>query len=432
MSRRVAVVGAGVIGLCSAYHLVCEGHRVVVFEKDTRCRATTSYGNAGMIVPSHFVPLSAPGVVSQALRWMGDPTSPFYLKPRPSLELAAWGYRFWRSATTTQVRRVAPLLVELNLASRAAYEQLADELPDDFGLTRRGLLMLSASEHGHQEELAQAEEAVKLGLDVEALDRAALEKLEPEVRFDVAGAVLYRSDAHLDPGRFMAALQAELERAGAEFRWGSEPTAIRRERGAVAGLSGPGLDEEFDAVVLAGGSWSAPLARTAGVRLLLQPGKGYSLTAEAGEQRLRTPAILSEARVAVTPLGERLRIGGTMELAGFDDSQAERRVSGIIAAVGRYLPELDLAPFEGAQRWHGFRPCSPDGLPYLGNVERCPGLVIATGHAMMGMSLAPVTGRLVADLVAQRRPAIQIAALSPERHTPRVGGHRPAARTPTL
>src|SRR5690606_2512436 len=159
VSRRVAVVGAGVIGLCSAYDLVRDGHEVVVFEKDASGRATTSFGNAGMIVPSHFVPLAAPGVIRQALRWMADPTSPFYLKPRPSLDLLAWGYRFWGAATAAKVRKVAPLLVELNLASRGAYDQLATELHDDFGLTKRGLLMLSFTDHGHAEELALAGEA---------------------------------------------------------------------------------------------------------------------------------------------------------------------------------------------------------------------------------------------------------------------------------
>src|SRR5690606_29310976 len=131
---------------------------------------------------------------------------------------------------------------------------------------------------------------------------------------------------------------------------------------------------------------------------------------------LQTPAILTEARVAVTPLSGRMRIGGTMEMAGFDDGPGERRVRGIIDSVGKYFPKLDLGPFEKAQKWHGFRPCSPDGLPYLGKVESRPGLVIATGHAMMGMSLAPVTGKLVADLVDERRPAIDVRALSPERH----------------
>jgi len=420
VSRRVAVVGAGVIGLCSAYYLAGEGHEVVVFERDGRQRFTTSFGNAGMIVPSHFVPLAAPGVMNQALRWLADPGSPFYLKPRFSPELFAWAYRFWRAATPARALRAAPLLLELNLASREAYRELAADLKDDFGLERRGLLLLSATEQGHEEEVRLAHEARKLGLDVDELSPSDLTALEPGATFAVAGAVHHRGDAHLDPVRFMAAMQAQLERQGVEFRWRSEPSTVRMDGNRVRGLGGRGPDgnfeEGFDAVVLAGGSWSAMLARSAGVRLLLQPGKGYSMTVDHPNQRLDTPAILTEAKVAVTPLGDRLRLGGTMEIAGFNGGVNERRVRGILDAAARYLPRLDLAPFEAAEKWHGLRPCSPDGLPYLGNVARCAGLTIATGHAMMGVSLGPITGRLVADLVAGRRTAIDIAALAPERH----------------
>lgn len=437
------MIGAGVVGLCSAYYLARDGHEVVVYERDGPERQTTSFGNAGMIVPSHFVPLAAPGVIAQALRWLGDPTSPFYLKPRPSPELLAWGYRFWRASTPAKAERAAPLLLSLNLASRAAYHELATELGDDFGLADRGLLIICRSEEGFAEERRVATAAQDLGLQVQTLGATEARALEPAIDAGVAGALHYRNDSHLDPGRFMAVMQAQLERLGVEFRWGAKVTGLRRERGRVSGVSGSttttvgtpraltgheaagredghaavAFAERHDAVVLAGGSWSAALARDVGLRLLLQPGKGYSMTVDGPGSDLRTPAILSEARVAVTPLGSRLRLGGTMEISGFDDSKGERRVRAILDAAGGYLSGLDLSSFDPAASWHGFRPCSPDGLPYLGSVPGSPGLTVATGHAMMGVSLGPVSGRLVADLVAAREPNIDIAALAPTRHS---------------
>lgn len=420
MKGRVAVIGAGVIGLCSAYYLTREGYEVVVYDRDSAARSTTSFGNAGMIVPSHFVPLAAPGIIKQALRWLTDPGSPFYLKPRLSPDLLAWGYRFWRASNNAQVRRAAPLLLELNLASRLAYHELATELADDFGLSDRGLLLLCATQAGFDDEQEVAAEARRLGLSVDTLSAGEVVALEPATdAASIAGALHYRSDSHFDPNRFMGSLQVELERQGVEFRWQSEVKALRRATGRVAGVIGStpdgAFDESCDAVVLAAGSWSAELARESGLRLLLQPGKGYSMTVDGPGSRLTTPAILTEARVAVTPLGSRLRLGGTMEISGFDDSVGERRVRGILEAAKSYLPGLDLASFAEAPRWHGFRPCSPDGLPYLGNVAGLPGLTVATGHAMMGMSLGPVSGKLVADLVASRRPDIDITALAPER-----------------
>src|SRR5690606_25257360 len=210
--------GAGVIGLCSAYYLAREGYEVVVYGRDSATRTTTSFGNAGMIVPSHFVPLAAPGVIGQALRWLGDPTSPFYLKPRLSPELLVWGYHFWRASTGAHVRRAAPLLLELNLASRAAYHELAAELDDDFELADRGLLIICETDEGFEEEQHVAAEARKLGLDVGTLGPADLNRLEPVTAGGLKGAVHYKSDSHFDPGRLMAALQAKLEQLGVQFR----------------------------------------------------------------------------------------------------------------------------------------------------------------------------------------------------------------------
>jgi D-amino-acid dehydrogenase len=418
MARHVLVVGAGVVGLNAAYELRRRGFDVTVLERDAAGHAATSHGNAGIVVPSHFVPLAAPGVVGQALRWMLDPMSPFYVRPRASFELARWGWRFLRSANARHVARAAPLLLELNLASRRRYEALVAELGVDVGFTPRGLLMLCHTERGLEEESRGAATAREMGLDAVVLDAAQVRALEPGIELDVVGAVHVRDDAHLDPGATMRALRGRLEQGGVRFRIGTEVTGLRDRRGTVEvdvrGPEGTGV-EAADALVLAGGSWSGALARQLGLRLPLQPGKGYALTIDGPTQRLRTAAILVEARAAATPLGERLRIGGTMEIAGFDPRLTPGRIEGIKRAAQRYFPRLPRAELDAANPWMGFRPVSPDGLPYLGRAPRHPNVVVATGHAMMGFSLGPVSGQLVAELVAGERPSVDLTLLAPGR-----------------
>jgi len=416
---RVVVVGAGVIGLSAALHLLEDGHEVLVLDRGAEGEEGASYGNAGMVVPSHFVPLAAPGAVAQAVRWMPDPESPFRFVPRASPELVRWGLAFWRAAGARRAEAAGHVLLALSRASRAAYEELEREV-GPFGLRTEGLLMLSATEHGRHEEAALAERAARLGLDVEVLDPAGVAALEPRAGYAVVGGVHYREDAHLDPGALMSRLLAAVRARGGEVRRGAVVERLLTRAGRVVGVSGAGLRELADAVVLAAGAWSSSLARGVGLRLLLEPGTGYSLTVPAPAAGPRLPAILTEARVAVTPFGDRLRVGGTMEIAGFppDGAPADpRRVRGILSALGRYLPRLDRAPFEAATPWRGHRPVSPDGLPYLGVPRGLPGLVVATGHAMLGVSLAPVTGRVVVELVAGGAPDLPLEPLRPDRHT---------------
>ncbi|NLG08201.1 MAG: FAD-dependent oxidoreductase [Deinococcales bacterium] len=416
MSRHVVVVGAGIVGLASAYYLRRAGFEVTVLERDPEERATTSHGNAGMVVPSHFVPLAAPGVVAQGLRWMADPRSPFYVKPRLRADLLAWGWRFWRAGTTAHVTRSAPLLLALNLASRDAYVELDAELGGGFAFERQGLTMLCATERGLEEEARVAALAAGLGMRAEVLDGREAQAREPGIELAVAGGVHYPEDAHLDPAAFMRVLQRRLAADGVALRFGTRVAGFEATNGRVEGVRvAAGELVRADHVVLAAGSWTGALARPLGLRLPMQPGKGYSLTLERPSQRLRVPSILAEARVAVTRMGERLRVGGTMELAGFDEGANEARVQGIIGSALRYFPGLARAELETAPRWHGFRPCSPDGLPYLGRSPRHANLTVATGHSMMGVSLAPVTGRLVAQLVAGEAPQLDVTALRVDR-----------------
>lgn len=414
---RVVVIGAGVVGLACARALAARGHRVTVIDRNPERRDGCSFGNAGMIVPSHFVPLAAPGMVWLGLKWMFDPESPFWIRPRLDRDLFEWGWRFLRAANRRQVARAEPLLRDLNLASRGCYEQLADATTGigDFGLVKRGLLMLCRTEHGLEEEARFAARANQLGVPAEVLDARGTAAADPGITMAVAGSVRFPLDAHLAPERFLAALTAACHRLGVGFRWGTEVTRIRTAGRRIAAVESQGACDEADQVVLAGGAWSPTLVKSLGLRLPMQAGKGYSLTLEQPRQLPSLCSICTEARLAVTPMDGRLRIGGTMEIAGLDERVDPRRVRGIIRSALAYFPELQEKDFAGVEPWKGLRPCSPDGLPYLGRTARHDNLVIATGHAMMGLSLAPITGKLVGQLVAGERPDHDLALLSPDR-----------------
>lgn len=414
----VTVIGGGIVGLMCAYYLRRAGCQVSVLERGDAPGEGASYGNAGMIVPSHSLPLAAPGVLWQGIKWMTSPESPFYLRPRPSGSLIGWAYRFWRASSRERAENAAPVLLALNLASAAEYGRLDDEL-GGFGFEQRGLLMLSESASGFEHELALAAQANAWGLSAAGLPATAislseLAERERGVRFEVKGAVYYPSDAHLDPGALMRRLTQELVELGVEIRYGTT-VALSVVGGRVAVNDG-GVP---DWVVLAAGSWSGMLARQVGLRLPLEPGKGYSLSLAGPESPLTTPVILTEARVAITPLPGALRVGGTLELAGFDHGAGARRVKGIIDSAVRALPSLDRRALEATAAWHGFRPLTPDGLPYLGRSRRLRNLIVATGHAMMGVSLAPISGKLVAALATGGEATDLLASglLEPERYS---------------
>ncbi len=415
-SSHVVILGAGIIGLCSALFCARRGMPVTVVDRQAEDRDGCSFGNAGMVVPSHFVPLAAPGMVALGFRWMWNPESPFYIKPRLDPELLAWGWRFIRASTAGHVRTAAPLLRDLNLASRSEYERLASELPDEFGLVQRGLLMLCRTEHGLEEEAAFAKKAEALGVPARVLGAKETAAMDPTVTMDVAGSVFFPKDCHLSPHRFMGAVRKECGRLGVRFLWGSEVTGVRRERDRVRSLETTAGEIPVGRLVLAGGSWSSRLGAGLGLSIPMQAGKGYSLTLSRPRQLPELCSILTEARVAVTPMGGSLRFGGTMEIAGLNEDITERRVRGIVKAAVRYFPAYEPEDFDGIRPWRGLRPCSPDGLPYLGRSRRVANLVVATGHAMLGLSLGPVTGRLVSELLAGDRPSFDLGLLSPDRY----------------
>lgn len=418
MTKKIVIIGGGIVGLSTALYAVRRGHRVTILERAAPPGGGCALGSAGMIVPSHFVPLAAPGMVALGLKWMLQPESPFYIRPRPSLDLLRWGWRFMRAANAKHVERCAPLLRDLHLASRAAYEEWSDEFRDAFGLAKKGLLMLCKTEHGLHEEARVAEAARRLGVPAEVLDRNAVEALEPALRFDVAGAVYYPRDCHLSPEPLMASLTHAVTEAGAELSWETTVTRWHTHGGRVERVETIRGDVDGDEFVLAAGAWSSDIAEQLGVHVPMLAGKGYSITLQSPPRLPSICAILTEARVAVTPMGSALRVGGTMEITAADANSGAvnpARVRGITRSIPEYFPDFRAEDFREAPVWSGLRPCSPDGMPYLGRFARYANLSAATGHSMMGVSLAPVTGRLMAEILSGEKPSIDIGLLNPDR-----------------
>lgn len=418
MSKHVVIVGGGVVGLCTAFYCVQRGFKVTLVERSAAQRDGASFGNAGMVVPSHFIPLAAPGMVALGLKWMWNPASPFYIKPRLDAALFSWGWKFWRAANPEHVRRAAPLIRDLSLASRKCFEEFAALPGFEFGLTKKGLLMLCQSQESLEEEAKAAEQARALGIPAEVCDPKKVAALDPGARMNIAGAIYFPLDCHLSPSRFMAALQAHLESLGVQFLWETEAKSFRSDSGnRLASLEISGDRHiEADEFVISGGSWSPLLARTAGLAIPIQAGKGYSLTLANPRQLPQVCSILTEARVAVTPMGRSLRVGGTMEIAGFNETVNPIRVRAIIDSFCRYYPDFKPTDFAGVKPWCGLRPCSPDGLPYIGRAKRFSNLSLCTGHAMMGLSLGPISGKLVAEVLAGDKPSFDLNLLRPDRY----------------
>jgi D-amino-acid dehydrogenase len=404
--KHVVIIGGGVIGLSAANECLRRGHRVTVVEK-ARVRRGASFGNAGMVVPSHFTPLAAPGMAALGLKWMWNPESPFYIKPRLDWDFLAWAWRFWRASTREHVERAAPLLRDLHLASRSAYEKIGGEC----GLVRRGLLMLCKTLHALEEEAVTAAKANALGVPAEVLDPGQTAALDPNVTMEVAGSVYFPRDCHLQPERYVAAMERRLGTPLLD----AEATGWRREGARLTAVRTTAVDDPGDEFVLDHGAWSPSLVRELEHRLPMHAGKGYSLTLPHPVELPQLCSILTEARVAVTPMDGALRVGGTMEIAGLSEGISARRVAGIVKALPQYFPRFRPEHFDAVEPWCGLRPCSPDGLPYLGRTRAAANLIVATGHGMMGVSLAPITGELVGQFVDREPSRFDLKLLAPDR-----------------
>ena len=406
---KVTIIGGGVIGLCSAYYLQKEGFEITVIERGDITDGC-SFGNMGYMSPSHFVPLASPGIIAEGLKHMLSSSSPFYIKPRLDWQLLQWGYQFWKNSNAGNVTKNAPHLVDLLQLSRHLINEMRNEIGDVFEMEEKGCLMMCKQQKTLDHEFHLADEAEKFGLKVERLKKDAVQQLEPDVELDVSGAVLFKDDCHFNPGKMIIALKNYLENKGVQFQLHTTVTGFERSNNKISSVITDKGKFDCHEIVLATGSWLPVVAKMMGVQLLLQPGKGYSHTYDHVEKNIKYPAILVDGRCAITPWGHKLRIGGTMEFSGINNKVLIKRMQGIYDSATNFYPGLKIDFPPADKIWNGLRPVTPDGLPYIDKAPGFTNVIIAGGHAMLGISEGTGTGLLVSQMLGNKKTEIDISA----------------------
>ena len=410
---KVTIIGGGIIGLSSAYYLQRSGWDVTVLDKSDFSN-NCSYGNMGYVCPSHFIPLAAPGIVKQGLKWMWNSQSPFYVQPRLNTALINWGLKFVRSASEKNVEEAAVPLRDIALLSQHEYEQWKKEF--DFSYEHKGLLEIFQTEAKAEHAKHTVEKAKELGLDTELLSYAQLQSMEPHTKINALGAILFKCDAHLYPDKLMKGLIDKLKLSGVKLYPQEEVIKFEKDRNNISKIITKNKSYEAGQVVIATGAWSREIAALINIKLPLIPGRGYSITLENSPYKVNYPAVLMEGRTAVTPMdGNKIRFGGTMEITSTDKSPRMNRVKGILNSVKRFYPEFDIPMPAPEKTWWGYRPCSADGLPYIGKVKKWNNVVIATGHSMLGLSLGAGTGKLVSEIINELPLSMNIMPFNAER-----------------
>jgi len=407
-------VGGGVIGVSCAYALALEGLDVVLLERD-EIAAGASGGNAGTVSAGH-PPLNRPGRIKQAILRMLDAKSPLYVPPRWDPDLWRWLLTFARHCTEAHVEHCMRIMAPLGLDALESFDQLVEEEHIDCGYRADGYFEVCTTEEG----LAQAQHEASIigmsGYHPEVVDRKELRSREPEFGNDVIGGVHYPEARTLDPYRFVTALMARAKDRGVELREGMSAAGIVTEGGRVTGVNTESGDFiGADHVVLATGPFSLELSRRLGVRLPVQPGKGYHRDIAVGPKGappIRTACVLTETSAFCTPMEGFVRFAGTMELSRLNDVLRPGRLRQLTEAGRTCFPRLGHA--EPISEWCGLRPMSADGLPIIGPLGGIDGLSIATGHGMLGLTLGPMTGRIIAKGVVGAGES-RYQPLAPER-----------------
>ena len=407
----VLILGGGVIGLACALVLLRRGRSVTVLEKG-RAGSGASHGNCGTITPS-LLPLPAPGVMQQALKWMTTADSPLLVRPTLDPSRLRWLLRFAAHSNEKAFRRALRIKLPLLLQSRALLERWVQEEKLDCEFSPSGHLQVYRDPALFERAQQRAPWAAEFGLESELLDGAELRRREPALNEAAIGGVYNPGDAQLRPDRFVAELVRRVRERGGVIVEQAAVTGLLRESGRITSVATAAGTFSGDAVVMALGAWSPALARQLELRLPLQPGKGYSLTYAAAQRPPRIPLVLMERRVCVTAWASGYRLGSTLEFSGFDESLNRPRLEALRRGAQEYLREPPAGP--ALEEWFGWRPMTWDDLPVIGRAPGLKNLWLATGHGMLGVTLSAITGELIGELLSGSAPRLDLAPFSPER-----------------
>ncbi|MBT7423339.1 MAG: FAD-dependent oxidoreductase [Candidatus Marinimicrobia bacterium] len=410
----IVIIGGGAIGLSSAYYLNQKGFDVTILDSnDKNLYNSCSWGSSGMIVPSHIVPLAAPGVIKKGLKWLLDPESPFSIEFKPSIEMISWLLKFRKAANKKHVKQAADLLRNLSMDSRSLYKKLNEQI--DFEFETKGILMLCKGEKTLKEEIAVSVMAQDIGMKAKNLNPAEINKLETGMKTEIAGGVYYPSDAHFNPGLYLSSMKKILINSGVKIFHKTKVHSINIDKEKITSVNTEHDNWKAKKFILCAGSFSSKLVKQIKIKMPLMGGKGYSISIDNIQKKPALPAILVEARIASTPMGKIWRLGGTMTVTQGSTKINNRKLSAMVRNVKKYYPEYNISSAQSLKPWVGLRPLSADGLPYIGPFKKYPNLIAATGHAMLGVSLAPVTGHLVSNIISEESFDYDMKLLSPDR-----------------
>ena len=413
-NKSVVVVGGGIVGLSTAYYLHKAGHTVTVLDKSD-ITSGASFVNAGYLTPSHIVSLASPGMITQGLKYMFNSSSPFYMKPRLDLDFLRWTLYFKKSSTKAKVEKAMPVIRDINLLSRELYEGIrASGDLGDFNIGDQGLMMVYQTNEAFDHEMEVVKKGAEMGLVGKHLSKEELKKLEPGVDFNAEGAILWECDRHTTPPLIMKRMVEYLQRSGVAIHKNEVVTDLSFSEGRISEVKTANTSYKADEVVFAAGSWTSELSKKLNLKLPLQAGKGYRINVEE-PTNITMPAILMEKKIAVTPMEGFTRFAGTMEFSGINHIIRKERVEAIAQGVEQYYQGLHITEKDKTNAQCGLRPVSPDGLPYIGRPKAFDNLIVATGHAMMGWSLGPATGKLVTELISGSKLSMDITPFYPER-----------------
>jgi len=403
--NEIIVIGGGVIGVCIAYYLAAEKYDVTLVEKNQICSGS-SHGNAGLISCANPIPMAEPGVIKKGLRWMLDAEGPFYIKPRLDLELLRWVLGFRAACKEKQMHRT----IDVTLAMRKISKQLSAELTTEdklsFGWQNKGRMLVYQKEDSLKDGVETLNFLAQYGVSGKILDGQGVREMDPNLQSSVVGGIYYPDYEHVLPERYVNGMAHLAENRGAALKTETEVIGFETAGKRITRVVTTRGDFHPDQVVLAAGSWSPVVVKDLGLKIPIQPAKGYSITVKRTPGCSIIPLSLADHKVAVTPMGEQLRFSSNLELVGYDASINRRRIAAARRAVNRYLAGID--ELELIQIWSGFRPNTPDTMPIIERNQTYDNLVLATGHDMLGMTHSLITGKLVSEIIDGKKPSVDL------------------------
>ena len=389
MSKKVLIVGGGIIGICSAYYLSKDGHDVTIIDR-YGMDSGASYINAGYLSPGHIIPLASPGVIKQGLKWMFDSSSPFYVQPRINIDFFKWLFAFNKSCSINNVNNSIAPIIDISLLSQNLLKDIKIENKMGFHYDQKGLLMLCKHEKSLEKENEVVRLAVANGLDAKMLNKQEIKKIEPNINVDSIGAAYFGCDHHTTPGELIEALKKFIKQKGVKCFTNTEIKDYNIANNKIDSISVSNQILKFDEYIL-------------------------SSVNSKSDTGISCPAILVEAKCAVTPMNGFTRFSGTMEIASVNNRIRKNRVDAICNSVESFYPSIKVSSSERENARFGFRPISADGVPYIGRTNKLDNVIIATGHGMMGWSMSTGTGKIISEIISNKKTSIDINRFNPNR-----------------